>query len=40
MEWDVNNGLSRRSWSGNDNALNTLIDEKAKDNLIKFTFRN
>lgn len=40
MEWDVNNGLARRAWSGNDNALNTLIDEKYGDNRVKFTYRN
>ena len=37
MEWDVLNGIARRAWSGNDNALNTMCDEKSKD---KFTFRN
>lgn len=37
MEWDVLNGIARRAWSGNDNALYTMCDEKTKD---KFTFRN
>jgi len=40
MQWDVNNGITRRAWSGNDNALNTLIDEKSNDDRVKFTYRN
>ena len=40
MEWDVNNGIARRAWSGNDNALNTILDEKLRDDRVKFTYRN
>ena len=30
LEWDVNNGVARRSWAGNDNAQLTIKEEMAR----------
>jgi urocanate hydratase len=36
MLWDVNNGISRRSWARNEGAL-FAIKEQWKQNLIRVT---
>ncbi|OTF79043.1 hypothetical protein BLA29_012315 [Euroglyphus maynei] len=35
--WDVTNGMARRSWSGNSNALKTIEKIQGKNDTIRIT---
>ncbi|KAI9220733.1 urocanate hydratase [Blastocladiella britannica] len=38
--WDVNNGIARRAWSGNENAQMQIIEAEEKEPLLKLTRPN
>jgi urocanate hydratase len=38
--WDVLNGVSRRSWSGNSNARQTIQRAMAQEDKLKVTIPN
>ncbi|KAN0026895.1 hypothetical protein ACTFIV_001628 [Dictyostelium citrinum] len=40
LNWDVNNGIARRSWSYNDNAENTIKRAMELDSSLKVTIPN
>jgi urocanate hydratase len=40
LAWDVYNGVSRRSWSGNQNAKETIIRAMNDFNDLKVTIPN
>lgn len=40
LYWDVINGVSRRSWSGNSNARQTVERAMANDPKLKVTLPN
>ncbi|ORZ34555.1 Urocanase [Catenaria anguillulae PL171] len=35
--WDVNNGIARRAWSGNENAQHQIAEAEANEPLLKLT---
>merc|ERR1712045_203547 len=37
LNWDVSNGVARRSWSGNENAKKTIDRAMARNNLLQVT---
>lgn len=37
LSWDVNNGVSRRAWSGNANAYFQIQEAMKQDSLLKVT---
>lgn len=37
LSWDVNNGIARRAWSGNNYALDTIRDAMEEDPLLEVT---
>nr|XP_056702885.1 urocanate hydratase [Euleptes europaea] len=37
LSWDVSNGVTRRCWSGNDNAYETICQAMEKDKKLKVT---
>jgi urocanate hydratase len=40
LAWDVYNGVARRSWSGNQNAQETIVRAMANCNNLKVTVPN
>jgi len=40
LEWDVNNGVSRRAWAGNDNALFAIQRDMEANPLLHVTLPN
>jgi len=38
--WDVNNGIARRGWAGNENAIFTIQEEMKKEKKLKVTIPN
>ena len=40
LYWDVINGVSRRSWSGNANARQTVARAMASENKLRVTMPN
>jgi len=40
LYWDVMNGVSRRSWSGNSNARQTVQRAMASEPMLKVTVYN
>lgn len=40
LNWDVSNGVARRSWSGNDNASRTIQRAMEKDGKLRVTLAN
>lgn len=40
IAWDVNNGISRRCWAGNDGALFAVNRAMGKESLLKITIPN
>lgn len=40
LYWDVHNGIARRSWSGNDNAEETIRLSMSKEPLLQVTIPN
>ena len=40
LNWDVCNGVSRRSWAGNDNAIMTIKEEMEREARLKVTMPN
>jgi len=40
LSWDVINGVSRRSWSGNKNARQTVERAMGKESKLKVTMPN
>ncbi|XP_033106576.1 urocanate hydratase-like [Anneissia japonica] len=40
LAWDVSNGVARRSWSGNDNAITTIRRAMLKNDKLKVTLPN
>merc|ERR1719351_124113 len=37
LNWDVSNGVARRSWSGNENAKKTIDRAMARNSLLQVT---
>ncbi len=37
LKWDVNNGVARRAWAGNENALMNIKRQMEFDNKLKVT---
>ncbi len=40
LKWDVNNGVSRRAWAGNENALMNIKRQMEFDPDLKVTLPN
>lgn len=40
LQWDVNNGVARRAWAGNDNALFNIKRQMEFEPLLKVTLPN
>lgn len=40
LTWDVFNGVARRSWSGNDNAKETIVAAMGQVNGLRVTVPN
>ena len=40
LNWDVSNGVARRSWSGNDLAQKTIRRTMERDHRLKITMPN
>jgi len=37
LNWDVNNGINRRSWAGNDSARRSIVRETQRNPLLRVT---
>lgn len=40
LQWDVNNGVARRAWSGNQNAVFNIKRQMEFEPLLKVTVPN